>query len=169
MQAEDRGESARRFKNRVYVLTPFALGLGLAANYLPVDLGNVFNYAFGSDEVGSLDDIPIARYAAGAALMLLGHKLQNMAVDQLHTAWDGDYMATDGLYRYSRNPFYDAERLYMLGAVMLVPSVSVVAAFAALYVGTSVAARGEAVSMRIRHGKEYKEYKKRTPLFLTGF
>lgn len=162
------GDAARWTKNVIFKALPLAVLAGFAVELDQLHTPSLAG-VFGS-KIGALSDsAELTRVVSAIGLFAAGKTLQGVSNAYLQQAWEHNSFADKGPYAFSRNPFYDADRLIALSALLLMPSPVVFGMFAAIYIGTSIAGRGEEVDRRVRHGNSYRQYQRRTPRFLTGF
>jgi protein-S-isoprenylcysteine O-methyltransferase Ste14 len=78
-------------------------------------------------------------------------------------------LITQGIYRYVRNPMYSGLSMTILGVGLLLNSMGVALAGILWLAMTVVQCKREEKELTKRFGESYREYKKRTHLFLPGF
>jgi protein-S-isoprenylcysteine O-methyltransferase Ste14 len=180
MVSPDVGEEARQAKNHFLAPAVFNTALIMSIGvqsleFLMPNMNNdelfaVFKNSFGSTLPVESDPAWLQQYTVralvGANLMLGAQLVKSSANRTLDTAWDSGTFASTGLYRYSRNPFYVGDRMWVLGAACIAPSLVVLGIGAAVFAGTALAARGEERDMTEEHGEAYAKYKRRTPRFV---
>ncbi|MFC2154506.1 methyltransferase family protein [Candidatus Altiarchaeota archaeon] len=142
----------------------FPLTAYFAANYLgavPVDYEPTYYLTFPFMGVDfSLPTMMIV----GGAFTVLGLLLIVLGWFQIHRAREG--LVTGGLYRYVRHPQYTGILFVAFGWILHWPTVLTLLMFPVLvwnYVGL---AHQEEKEMGKLYGKEYKEYKEKTPALL---
>ena len=77
-----------------------------------------------------------------------------------------DYLVTDGLYRFSRNPLYVGDFAMWAGWALLLGSVPVALGLVVLIVGLQLGVRLEERGLARQFGPEWEAYARATPRFL---
>ena len=95
-----------------------------------------------------------------------GFWLIAVAWDALHTAAQGDTLATTGPYRRVRHPQYDGFLLVMIGFLLQWPTIPTLAMFPVLVVVYGRLARSEEREVAARFGGHWRAYAATTPAFL---
>jgi protein-S-isoprenylcysteine O-methyltransferase Ste14 len=119
--------------------------------------------------------IGVVALVAGAALLVwaaAGHakaarelnwKVIKFDPDHLLTP---DYLVTEGLYSYTRNPLYLADMTMWAGWTVLLGSIPVAVGLTALIVGLQLGLRLEERGLARQFGDRWRRYAARTPRFL---
>lgn len=170
MNLETIGEVGRRSKN--FLLTPLLFGFLIGhietlpeALNIEETLGNIFRPVISSNEMTTGN---VLRSGGGYSLMASGVLLNFLSKNELRKSWDNNMVATGGIYRVSRNPLYDGDRLFAVGATMLAPSGFLFLVTMGILFGTELAARGEERELKREYGDSYMRYRAQVPRFLKG-
>ena len=111
----------------------------------------------------------VLRWPVGLGLVLIGNLIVWGGVFKLGlkaTSGAKDQLATDGLYRYSRNPQYTADIAILIGWLILSASLWAVPAVGLALVALIMAPFAEEPWLDASYGEAYRRYRARTPRFL---
>ena len=111
---------------------------------------------------------------AGACLITLGAAFTAWAL-LLFRSWRfraqvemGHQLATDGPFRFVRNPIYLGLNLLALGTAIWAPTSALWIAFALVVLGSDLRARAEELVLERAFGGSYDAYRSRTKRFIPG-
>lgn len=112
--------------------------------------------------------------AAMLVSMIIGYSIALFGIALVTAGWREVYrarkehrLATQGPYAFMRHPQYTGFFLVMFGeGVVHWPTVFSLAAFPIVVIAYSLLARKEEREMAARFGDEYREYRRRVPMFL---
>ncbi len=111
----------------------------------------------------------VIRWPVGLGLVLIGNLIVWRGVFKLGlkaTSGAKDQLATDGLYRYSRNPQYMADIAILVGWLILSTSLWAVPVIGLGLVTLIMAPFAEEPWLEETYGEAYRRYRARTPRFL---
>jgi protein-S-isoprenylcysteine O-methyltransferase Ste14 len=77
-----------------------------------------------------------------------------------------DTLRTYGIYKYTRNPMYVGISMTIIAVGLILLNTGVIIAGVIWFCITFIQCKREEVDLLNRFGKEYKDYKRRTPMFL---
>jgi protein-S-isoprenylcysteine O-methyltransferase Ste14 len=112
----------------------------------------------------------------GLALTLVGAIVSLVAQAAMGESWrigvdpgERTELVTDGLFRWSRNPFFGAVYVFALGLFLMVPNPVSVVAGLCLFIGFEIQVRVvEEPNLRAVFGEEYEGYGRRVGRFAPG-
>ena len=167
---------------RHYRVPPLFTYAGVALVYVTVDVAAPLTlssisrrHGWDGARPGVLNVFGMLPLVAGAVLIVwagAGHtaawrerdwRVLKLDPDHLLTP---DYLITDGLYRFSRNPLYVGDLAMWAGWAAFLGSVPVAAGLAALLVGLQAGVRIEERGLARQFGEEWLRYASSTPRFL---
>lgn len=113
---------------------------------------------------------------AGLILALLGWVLCLVSQAEMGESWrigvepgERTELVTEGLFAYSRNPFFAAVFIFALGLFLMVPNPIAVAAGLCLFLGFQIQVRTvEEPNLREVFGEDYVRYGERVGRYLPG-
>ena len=111
----------------------------------------------------------VFRWPVGLGLVLIGNLIVWRGVFKLGLKVSSgavDRLATDGLYRYSRNPQYTADIAILVGWLILSASLWAVPVIGLGVVTLVMAPFAEEPWLEETYGEAYRRYRPRTPRFL---
>lgn len=112
----------------------------------------------------------------GLVLVLIGAAVSLVAQAGMGESWrigvepgEKTDLVTDGLFRWSRNPFFGAVYVFALGLFLMVPNPVAMVAGICLFLGFEIQVRVvEEPNLKAVFGREYEAYGQRVGRFLPG-
>ena len=111
---------------------------------------------------------------AGFVIGISGISLMIKARVDLGNAWrvgidkESETLVLDGIYKYSRNPYFSGLLLFLSGFFLILPSTLLLFAFLQAYLLIGIQIRQEEEFLIKKHGARYKEYQACTGRFFPG-
>jgi protein-S-isoprenylcysteine O-methyltransferase Ste14 len=103
----------------------------------------------------------------GYVLLFAGFGIFMQGWRQVHRARNENRLVTDGLYRLVRHPQYTGLFIALFGeGIVHWPTVFSVALFPLIVLAYYLLARSEERKVEAEFGDEYREYRKRVPMFI---
>jgi protein-S-isoprenylcysteine O-methyltransferase Ste14 len=147
----------------------FPLTIYLLARWFGLDLawtkgGNLWAQLFGTEAAH------VVAMILGYAIVFAGATLVADGWRTVHRARREGRLATEGVYASVRHPQYTGLFLIIFGeGIVHWPTIVSVAAFPIIVVAYSLLARREERQMLESFGDEYREYRRRVPMFIPRF
>lgn len=144
------------FPLTIYLLVRF---FGLDQTHLSA---NLWSTLLGMGETGMMISMIL-----GYTLLFIGIGIFMEGWRELHRARKENRLVTDGLYRFVRHPQYTGLFIAVFGeGIVHWPTLFSVALFPVIILTYFLLARGEERKVEEEFGEEYREYRRRVPMFI---
>ena len=143
-------------------------GIGPLFAFLSISYGLVIYVLTGSNPVLKIDFIPYPILSTlGTILILIGIPFFLISVNSLHHAYSRNSLITTGIYRICRHPMYGAWIIFIVpGIALIARSLPGLTVPTVMYALLRILARKEEKYLKEKFGRQYLQYKRKTPFVL---
>jgi protein-S-isoprenylcysteine O-methyltransferase Ste14 len=169
--------TVRRYRiSRPFAVAAVLVVYGTVNIGAPLALSTLgYHHGWNGRRPGPINLVGVAALLAGAALLVwaaAGHAKAARQLDWKVIKFDPDhlltpdYLVTDGLYGYTRNPLYLGDMTMWVGWAVLLGSLPVAVGLGVFVVGLELGLRLEERGLARQFGDRWQRYAATTPRFL---